>query len=443
MTAFEYESQLRAEAKARKRAGVAAKADSEREEKTDCEEEEEGDEEGEVGDSEMEREDEEEEVEEEEEEDNEEDEDAEEEIEEEKEEGEAGISQKKRGKYQKPLTVGDVQIIIRNHCNHNMSAKEIAQVMSRKVSTIETYLRKWKKDPDFDKVKPNVEKGGHRWQKFTDIEKEWVVAETDRRNGATLGELRKDFKDQFDKDISLSTINKIQNDHHRTTKNLYPEARDRNTPETIERRHDYVKSIMGVDRADLIYIDECGCGLNARRRRGKAKVGVKAIELRTSRGPNKTLTGSNVTMIGAFSPVKGMIFFQIRNGGTSGETYKEFMDALLRHPYFDRSRHIIDDNAGIHSAAAISEVLEAHPLDHLYEHLPVYSPQLNPIEQCWNQMKSYVRAKIREAEESGTRPALHDWMEEGVRRISKDNAESYMNEVFRHYPTCLDREPLH
>jgi hypothetical protein len=44
------------------------------------------------------------------------------------------------------------------------------------------------------------------------------------------------------------------------------------------------------------------------------------------------------------------------------------------------------DNAPWHQAAAISEVLAAHPQLRLYR-LPSYSPQLNPIERLWRVLR--------------------------------------------------------
>jgi len=192
----------------------------------------------------------------------------------------------------------------------------------------------------------------------------------------------------------------------------------------------------------MVFIDESGFGLEAHRSRGKAPIGVRAYELRHFTGPNRTSTGPHITIIVAFSPSEGIIHYQLRIGSTTASIYSEFIDTLLRHPHFKHSRYIIDDNAKIHSDSRVQEILEAHPVHHEYDHVPPYSPQLNPIEQVWNQMKTYAKEQIREAKEKNKQVQLGQWLEDGLKLITRENCISYMNEVYRVYTICLDKQPL-
>lgn len=69
--------------------------------------------------------------------------------------------------------------------------------------------------------------------------------------------------------------------------------------------------------------------------------------------------------------------------------------AFLReiHRYYGRKVLIILDRLSSHiSARHFFEYV--HPDWFEFEYLPPYSPELNPVEQCWNQMKNVLMANF-------------------------------------------------
>jgi len=149
-------------------------------------------------------------------------------------------------------------------------------------------------------------------------------------------------------------------------------------------------------------------------------------------------------VIGAISPTAGLLHWEIRVGGTNKETYTAFLTTLFKHPFMLRgSRKIIDDNAGIHRAGLIQEIIEGAAVEHTSKNLPPYSPQLNPIEEVWNQVKSYVKDQIHESEANNTPVELRQWIRDGLLRITPENCNNYMDHVMRVYTVCLERQPLH
>jgi transposase len=64
-----------------------------------------------------------------------------------------------------------------------------------------------------------------------------------------------------------------------------------------------------------------------------------------------------------------------------------FLRALLRH----LRGHVILlwDQGSIHQGPAIAEVRRAYPRLHI-EEFPAYAPELNPIEQLWNDVKGHT-----------------------------------------------------
>jgi transposase len=64
-----------------------------------------------------------------------------------------------------------------------------------------------------------------------------------------------------------------------------------------------------------------------------------------------------------------------------------FLRALLRHLH----GHVILlwDQSSIHQGAVIAAVEQAYPRLHL-EEFPAYAPELNPVEQVWNDFKGHT-----------------------------------------------------
>jgi putative transposase len=65
----------------------------------------------------------------------------------------------------------------------------------------------------------------------------------------------------------------------------------------------------------------------------------------------------------------------------------DFLRALLRH----LQGHVILlwDQGSIHRGPAITEVQQAYPRLHI-EAFPAYAPELNPVEQLWNDFKGHM-----------------------------------------------------
>ena len=58
---------------------------------------------------------------------------------------------------------------------------------------------------------------------------------------------------------------------------------------------------------------------------------------------------------------------------------------------------MILDNASFHKGGRIEELIKSAGCDLIY--LPPYSPDLNPIERCWAQLKNYIRKALVRGEE--------------------------------------------
>ena len=85
---------------------------------------------------------------------------------------------------------------------------------------------------------------------------------------------------------------------------------------------------------------------------------------------------------------------------TNSETFKEFMEGIRKsHPKF----YMVLDNASYHKSQTINRYVEGTGGDIELEFLPPYTPQLNPIETVWRDLKKRLAGRyFRSIEELKT-----------------------------------------
>ena len=132
---------------------------------------------------------------------------------------------------------------------------------------------------------------------------------------------------------------------------------------------------------NLSYIDESGFSEYMPRTHGYAKKGQRCFDI--SHYTNKKRTH----VIGALSDHQ-LLQIQTFQTPINSHHFKSFMQDLL--PTLDKPSVIVMDNASFHKKKDIIELIQ-HSV-HTLEFLPVYSPDLNPIEHTWAYFK-HIRKK--------------------------------------------------
>ena len=98
--------------------------------------------------------------------------------------------------------------------------------------------------------------------------------------------------------------------------------------------------------------------------------------------------GGNVTMIGAIG-LNGMRALMTIGGSTDGDVFETYVREVLR-PALKRGDIVIMDKLSVHQVSGIRELIEGRGAQLVY--LPPYSPDFNPIEECWSKIKSILRS---------------------------------------------------
>lgn len=99
--------------------------------------------------------------------------------------------------------------------------------------------------------------------------------------------------------------------------------------------------------------------------------------------------GGNVTMIGALG-LNGMRALMTIGGSTDGDVFEVYVKEVLG-PALKRSDIVIMDKLSVHQVSGIRELIEGRGAKLVY--LPPYSPDFNPIEECWSKFKAILRSK--------------------------------------------------
>lgn len=97
--------------------------------------------------------------------------------------------------------------------------------------------------------------------------------------------------------------------------------------------------------------------------------------------------GKKMTLIGAIKAGE-VIATQIIEGSMKGEGFCEYVKHHLV-PKLEEGDVVVMDNLNSHHRAEIKELIES--VGARVEYLPPYSPEFNPIEMMWSQLKSFVR----------------------------------------------------
>jgi transposase len=128
---------------------------------------------------------------------------------------------------------------------------------------------------------------------------------------------------------------------------------------------------------------------------------------------------STLTVLGAVS-LSGWVAVMSVEAATDGDVFLAYLEHVLC-PQLKPGQLVVMDNLGAHKVDGVRELIEHTGASLCY--LPPYSPDFNPIEKCWAQMKQKLRAlKARSV------ITLQQALAEALATLTPQNALNY----FRH-----------
>ena len=185
--------------------------------------------------------------------------------------------------------------------------------------------------------------------------------------------------------VSLSTICRTVQRLGFTRKKLTKIAMQ----QSDELRGQFMMEISVFEPEMIVWVDETGSDRrNAVRSYGYSLRGMRAFSRVLRVG------GKRLNAIAAMS-LQGVEDIYIAEGTVNGDVFEDFTRTTLLpllQPFngINHNSVVVMDNASIHHMDRIIEMI--HSIGALVRFLPPYSPDLNPIEEVFSKVKSFLRA---------------------------------------------------
>ena len=137
-----------------------------------------------------------------------------------------------------------------------------------------------------------------------------------------------------------------------------------------------------VNPDNLVFIDEIGVFLGLTRINARSPQGSRVDDFKPF------YRGAKVTVIGAIS-TKQVLVVMTLNGSMNGNAFKVFIEKCLI-PQLWSGAVVVMDNVPAHKVKEIDSLIQLKDTSVLYE--SPYSPDFNPIEHWWSQLKAFLRS---------------------------------------------------
>ena len=151
-----------------------------------------------------------------------------------------------------------------------------------------------------------------------------------------------------------------------------------------EKRKQYQDKIEKISPENLVYIDESGIEMQSCKERGWGEKSKKLIGKKSGKYYQRTNIIAGYVNRKSMAP---MLF----NGSCNTELFEAWLEQCLIKE-LKPGQIVIMDNASFHKSQQTRDLIEAAGCKLIF--LPPYSPDLNPIEKFWANMKKWIKKKI-------------------------------------------------
>ena len=148
-----------------------------------------------------------------------------------------------------------------------------------------------------------------------------------------------------------------------------------------EKRIEYLEKLAEIPQEERVYVDESGCDEYYHRKRGRALRGVKVEGVCRGRQYARTNVIAAKCNGEIWSP-------RTYNHTTTGRFFVDVFEHDLLS-IVPQGYTIIMDNASFHPKKELRKIADRYGVKLLF--LPPYSPDFNPIENLWANLKHWLR----------------------------------------------------
>src|ERR1700687_3077530 len=295
------------------------------------------------------------------------------------------------------------RVIVAIEAGHTRA--EVAELFNLALSTVGGFIRRKR---DTGSVSPE-KFGGYKTfllEPHTDVVKELVAEQPD----STLAELQARLAKEKVA-VSQSGISRFLHHINLTFKKKSLHAAEQDRPDVAAARTALRKEQSTLDPKQLVFIDETAATTKMTRLYGRAPQGKRLVD-KVPHGHWKTTTFICGTRYEGGTPPF------VLDGPMDGPHFLAYVEQILA-PTLEKGQIVFLDNVSTHKVDGVEEAIEARGARAGF--LPAYSPDLNPIEQLFARLKSYLRKmKARTVEELWRAIATF------LKGVSKEECHAYL-----------------
>lgn len=232
----------------------------------------------------------------------------------------------------------------------------------------------------FGRAKAPPNKGG-RPRSISPVMLETLCDHLLEKPNLYLGEMVLFLWDEFYIQATKSSISRALASKRWSKKAARVKARERNH----DLRDEYSHFISDFRSYHLVYVDESGCDKRIGfRRTGWSPLGVTPVQV------SKFHRDQRYQILPAYAQ-DGIVFSRVFQGSTDASVFEDFIEQLLRHcgKWPEPKSVLVMDNASFHHSDRIEQLCSEAGVKLVY--LPPYSPDLNPIEEFFAELKAFIR----------------------------------------------------
>ncbi len=151
-----------------------------------------------------------------------------------------------------------------------------------------------------------------------------------------------------------------------------------------EKRDKYQEAVKDIPPESLVYIDESGIELTICKDRGWGIKGQRLIAKKSGKYYERTNIIAGYVSNKSIAP---MVF----NGSCNTQLFESWVEQFLIKE-LKAGQVVIMDNASFHKSQKTRDLIDSVGCRVVF--LPPYSPDLNPIEKFWANMKRWIKDQI-------------------------------------------------
>jgi len=189
-------------------------------------------------------------------------------------------------------------------------------------------------------------------------------------------------------------------------------AAEQHRADVLERRQQWVEQTHPIDPSRLIFLDESGAKTNMTRGYGWGLGGERVVDA-VPHGHWQTTTMLAAIRLDGVIPEACLV----QEDAINATVFEQYVQQMLV-PTLRPGDIVVMDNLASHKGKAVAEAIAAAGAQVWY--LPPYSPDFNPIERMWSQVKCFLKkAKAR------TQKTLYDAIGTALRTVRPSELAHY------------------